>query len=96
MSEQPTNGTEQREEAIVRVEIRETRHGNIASRSEVDAAPGLRGPTDAEREACESHNKILNQIDESDYDSGDVIADIHVFDDGECCIEWCVDTGGER
>ena len=74
--------------AIVRVEIKETHRGNIAARSEVNAPAGLRGPTDAERKACELHNEILDEIDEGEYSSGDVIADIHVPRSGEPWIEW--------
>lgn len=92
MTDTYSDGTEQREPSVVRVKVRETRHGNIASRSEVDAGPGLRGPTDAERKACELHNKILDAIDESAYESADVIADIYVPENGEPTIAWNDDT----
>ena len=78
----------QRDAAIVRVEIKDTRHGKLAARSEVNGPAGLRGPTDAERKASELHNKILDQIDESEYGSGEVVADSHVTDDGVPWIEW--------
>jgi len=85
-SERDGQGLSQRR---VRVEVKKTRVGSIVTIRDPSGGSGIRAPSDAERAALDSLNKVKENLDTDAHDHGDHVADIVVEDDGECSVKWC-------
>ena len=72
----------------IEISITNTLEGNIPIVSDKASNDNGSSMTNAEHEAFNELIDVIGEINTEDYNSGDVIAEVIVSEDGDCEVDW--------